>query len=227
MDNKRSNLLIGSAIAVFLLFCTGCTGDRSGLVIDGLTDKPIEKAVVFYRWEAYCGIMGFATRGTAANYETLTNKEGKYFVPSQRFSGNCSWEPRDESLVVYKDGYAGYIAHSERDNGFARSLWYVQKCEKRNNLVKLYPWKEGCSTHKDNYDLVWGQSWNLSPLLTAELEKEKIRTRIEEADGQIVWWQKEVEKSTNTSIKKKKQKSLEDAQQGKKKLEEKLKLMAQ
>ncbi|MHC4259617.1 MAG: hypothetical protein ACYSTF_04300 [Planctomycetota bacterium] len=56
-------------------------GSRSGRVVDAVTGELIEGTVVNYLWR-FGGFLGVVDEKVAASYETVTDEDGKYFIPS-------------------------------------------------------------------------------------------------------------------------------------------------
>jgi len=157
------------------------TGSRSGQVIHAVTGQPIQGAVVNYVWV----FMDYLVEPVAGSYETTTDKDGKYFIPSQRFKRKFLLGPlKSEAVLIYKNNYAVY----RRAGGYGgprlgRSFGYPgkdQKYRKKDNIVKLYPWKEGQS-HDQHISWIDGvtRSSGKGELLRKELEEERKRAREE------------------------------------------------
>ena len=156
------------------------TGSRSGQVIHAVTGQPIQGAVINYVWE----FMRFPVEPVAGSYETITDKNGKYFIPSQRFKRKFLVGPlKSEAVLIYKNNYAVYTLWREyKKPTVGRSFGYPgkdQKYRKKDNIVKLYPWKEGQS-HDSHIDWIrWSDGYGGSVLLRKELEEERKRAREE------------------------------------------------
>lgn len=154
------------------------TGSRSGQVFDVNTGKPIEGAVVDYFW-VFSPVMGSDRH--AANFETTTDKDGKYFIPSQRVvcPNPLLYGPlQPEKVIIYKDGFAVYVADlSLIKSPIIKPIGYPndnQTYHKKNNIVKLYPWKEG-ESHDRHIHWIDTESHGGGELLNKELELEKKR----------------------------------------------------
>jgi hypothetical protein len=192
LDEKRNIKIL---VIVVILVIGGCgyllcdfhcprIRPRSGRVIDAGTDEPIEGAVVSYAWN-FTGVLAQGEMG-ARRYETTTDRDGKYFVPACRvirrhsiFDGGLM----RESVLVYKDGYAAYkVSSTYKRPQVGRSFGDVgkeQPYRQQDNLVKLYPWKEG-ESHEDHYDHLHILGFRHGgELLIREMEKEKERAREE------------------------------------------------
>lgn len=79
------------------------TGSRSGRVTDP-NGIPIEGAVVVYAWPIKVILSTIWGRG--AYYETVTDKEGKYYIPNQKINRSILTDDRGpEKIFAYKDGY--------------------------------------------------------------------------------------------------------------------------
>jgi len=183
-------IIVGSLIICFPIACLSGslfyfwyhethTGSFSGRVIDAVTSEPIEGAVVSYAWR----FEGVLADSWAASYETLTDKQGKYFIPNQRAKRNTiidgALEP--ESVLIYKNNYAVYdLWRKYGKPTVGRSWGYPHKDQlysRKNNLVKLYPWKKGESHDRHYYSIRrspgYGHGTNL--LLKKELQEEEKR----------------------------------------------------
>jgi hypothetical protein len=194
---KKKNIKILIILGIVLLgasyllydFYNPRIGSRSGRVVDAVTGEPIEGAVVVYLWEL-SKIMTMGG-GYAARYEGTTDKDGAYFIPAQRGKRDSILEGvYPDSVIIYKNGYAGYKMQGGRDKG-GRSYGYPgkdQKHRKRRNLVKLYPLKSGESHYKHmgwigtEISAIAGGEKRL-PLLRKALEEER---KLADAEG-IVW----------------------------------------
>ncbi|MHC4545940.1 MAG: carboxypeptidase-like regulatory domain-containing protein [Planctomycetota bacterium] len=194
---KKKNItifiIVGSLIVCFPIACLSGslfyfwyhdthTGSFSGRVIGAVTGEPIEGAVVTYAWR-FGGFMGISAESWAASYEILTDKEGKYFIPNQRVRRHTildgTLEP--ESVLIYKNNYAVYRLWREYGKPTVGRSWGYrfknQLYSRKNNLVKLYPWKKG-ESHEDHYYSIihspgWGGGNHL--LLKEELQEEEKR----------------------------------------------------
>ena len=73
-------IVVGVVIVVGFLTLFTWTGSRSGQVVNAVTGKPIEGAIVDFTWNwgGFFGIGG----GTAVSYETITDNKGYYYVPN-------------------------------------------------------------------------------------------------------------------------------------------------
>ena len=191
---KKKNIticiIVGSLIVCFPIACfSGSlfyfwyhethTGSFSGRVIDAVTGEPIEGAVVAYNW-IFGGILD---ESWAASYEILTDKDGKYFIPNQRIKRDTifrgSLEP--ESVLIYKNNYAVYTLWREYGKSTVGRSWgdrlKNQLYYRKNNLVKLYPWKIG-ESHERHFDFIIrspGYVGGNRSLLKKELQEEEKR----------------------------------------------------
>lgn len=167
------------------------TGSRSGQVVDAVTGKPIEGAVVKYSWEVSIilgGALGSGGGSPTISYETLSDKEGKYYIPNLRIKRKALYEMGmyPEEVLIYKDGYAVYRADLKYfKSPVLKPLGYPNDSQiyrKKDNIVKLYPWKEG-ESHEQHVKIIDG--WTLpskgNELLLKELKPEKIRVEQERA----------------------------------------------
>lgn len=191
--NIKICIIVGSLIVCFPIACfSGSlfyfwyhdthTGSFSGRVIDGVTSVPIEGAVVSYHWR-FGGFMGISAESWAASYETGTDKDGKYFIPNQRTRRHTildgTLEP--ESVLIYKNNYAVYRLWREYGKPTVGRTWgdrlKNQLYYRKNNLVKLYPWKKG-ESHEDHYYSITrspGYRSSTNVLLEKELQEEEKR----------------------------------------------------
>jgi hypothetical protein len=200
---KKRNLIILTVLASSLIFVAVClfcvlfwvwysqthTGSRSGQVFDAITGKPIQGAVVKYTWRTI-GFLEDAIGGggSPVSHETLTDKEGKYKIPNLRVKRESLLETglSREEVIIYKDGYARYIVFDNDDPQVGRSFGYSnykQNYQRKNNNVKLYPWKEGEShdAHFNSIDWRTSHYSGQGELLRKELEPEKNRAQQERA----------------------------------------------
>ena len=160
------------------------TGSRSGRIIDAVTGKPIEGVVVNYTWTFSDFMM--MSGGFAAFYETTTDKDGYYLIPNQRvkkrdffFDGLVP-----EEVIIYKNNYEVYkLLRTYKKPPVGRSFGYTSKNQpyfKKNNLVKLYPWKQG-ESHDDHISWINSALYSCpeSELLRKEIQQERKRAREE------------------------------------------------
>jgi hypothetical protein len=193
MENRKNKF--GTSIAATLIYIATCllsgcvahTGTRNGQVFDGATNKPIEGAVVSYTWR-YEGFLEDAIvghGGAPVTYETLTDKEGKYFIPDITIErkSSCEISLRPEEVIIYKDKYAAYELYREyKKDPVGRSFGYPdikQTYHEKNNTIKLYIFKEG-ESHYKHVDWIGMHSPERNKLLLKELEPEKRLAREEE-----------------------------------------------
>jgi hypothetical protein len=183
-------IIVGAIIVSFPIACLSGsllyfwynethTGSFSGRVIDAATGEPIEGAVVSYVWL----FGGTLAKSWAASYETLTDKQGKYFITNQRVKRDTifrgSLEP--ESVLIYKNNYAVYTLWREYGKPtVGRSFGYPRKDQlysRKNNLVTLYPWEIG-ESHEGHFDFIIrspGYGGGKHLLLKKELQEEEKR----------------------------------------------------
>jgi hypothetical protein len=152
------------------------TGTRSGIVIDAETGKPIEGAVVDFVWLASDFLsMTESSRGyPVAEFEILTDKEGKYYIPNQqtRIKSMVTESLTKESVLIFKNGYAAYETYNDYDKMFGRNAFVNEKQVYNNidNNVLLYSWKDNWSHSKH---IEWLQNTIKGRLMEKELEMEK------------------------------------------------------
>ncbi len=178
-------VILTIGLLAYLLYRATHTGSRSGRVIDAVTGEPLEGAVVNYSW-AFSGFMT-APGGRAAYYETTTDKDGYYFIPNQRLAKRTLIVDvlKPESVLIYKNNYAVYkLYRSYGKPAVGRSFGYLDKNQiyyKKDNLVKLYPWKNG-ESHDKHIGWIDSAMLHLGKrifLLRKEIEEEKKRAREE------------------------------------------------
>ena len=183
-------IIVGAVIVSFPIACLSGslfyfwyretrTGSFSGRVIDAVTGEPLEGAVVSYNW-LFGGVFD---ESWAASYETVTDKEGKYFIPNQRVKRDTifrgSLEP--ESVLIYKNNYSVYTLWREYGKPtVGRSFGYPRKNQlysRKNNLVILYSWKKD-ESHERHFDFIIrspGYGGGKHLLLKKELQEEEKR----------------------------------------------------
>jgi hypothetical protein len=94
---------------VFFLICSGCMyavrydGEYRGKVFDGVTNAPIEGAVVLGVWDS-----ASSTPAGQVDYfydarETLTDKNGEFSIPGMGLRVMSNLEPM--TVMVFKSGY--------------------------------------------------------------------------------------------------------------------------
>ncbi|MHC4741755.1 MAG: carboxypeptidase-like regulatory domain-containing protein, partial [Planctomycetota bacterium] len=150
------------------------TGTRSGRVVDAVTGKPIEGAIVVYIWDLACfSIEGGTVPGTT--YETTTDKNGAYSIPDQtviRKPGTlCSIAP--EQVIVYKFGYIWYEVVEDRVKSFVTVLPQLRKkYRQQGNLVQLEPWIDQMY-HAEHLRLIGGLLYKPGPLMKEAVKEEE------------------------------------------------------
>lgn len=191
MKKKNLILIILITLAIPFIFIVTClsgiwysqthTGSRNGQVFDANTGKPIERAVVYYKWHV-AGFMEDAIGGggPTVSYETLTDKEGKYFIPNLRVKRKniFQWGLQPEDVLVYKDGYAAYkLLRQYKKPIVGWSFGYLdikQPYREKDNIVKLYHFKEG-ESHDRHMSWIGMHSPERNKLLLEELKLEEER----------------------------------------------------
>jgi hypothetical protein len=157
---------------------TVTTGTRTGFVYDAITGKPIEDAVVVCNWDIRdFSLEGGSTRFGAV-YETVTNKDGKYMIPSQSIDIENSLFSRldPEQVFVYKFDYVWYWMFDKEIMPF---IVYISNMphiyRKQKNIVELQPWKNEMS-HVEHMRFLpsYQLPMNKLKLLPEALAKEKI-----------------------------------------------------
>ena len=185
---KRSKIILYLVLLAFIapiaillgrsLYYAYNTGPRSGQVVDAESGQPIEGTVVVFQW-CTRGSWGLSQFFLSAEYETTTDKQGRYYIPNQSAERETlfmeSLQP--ETVVVFKHGYAAYGVWDNE----GRSFWWGNFPQKQpyqpiNNLVKLIPWQSGPAA-KDQLEWInsrVGFGMLSSELLLKEMQKEKI-----------------------------------------------------
>jgi len=118
--------LIAAILVVFFLIAFSCSfyGGIKGTVLDNVTGKPIEGAVVVSQWTKERGIPGMRYHKLHKITETLTDKNGKFTL-----SGTIGIRLEPPEMIIYRDGYIpwrndmvypggmpGYIKNNEWHN---------------------------------------------------------------------------------------------------------------
>ncbi len=180
---RRRKILLLLILLIFTLlsgwlwwYCRNHTLPRSGQVIDAETGKPIEGAIVCMQWKTG-GFLGVAGPSFAALYETKTDSQGKYYVPSQHLKRRIWLEGvDDEEVLVYKDGYEGYQAFLNKGWYFGGE--YGEPYHRRNNQVLLRAFNTSWS-HEEHFEWirVFRIEGDLKPLLEQEIQKEEERAQ--------------------------------------------------
>ncbi len=117
--------------AVLLIFVliigSGCSyySGISGKVVDSVTGKPIEGAIVVAQWTAARGWLGEQQRELHKIVETLTDKEGKFSL-----SGTMGFALDPPEMIIYKEGYIPW-----RNDMVFPSCNIVKDHEWKNNVV--------------------------------------------------------------------------------------------
>jgi hypothetical protein len=191
MKKKKLIIIILIGLAIPFIFIVTClsgirysqthTGSRSGQVFDANTGKPIEGAVVNYTWHV-AGFMQDAIGGGGpiVTYETRTDKDGKYYIPSQRIKRDniFQWGLQPEDVIVYRDKYAAYkLLRQYKKPPVGWSFGYLdikQPYRKKNNIIKLYPFKGGDS-HINHLEWIGMHNPERDKILLKEVELEEKR----------------------------------------------------
>ncbi len=151
------------------------TGIRTGRVIDAVTGEPIQGAVILFMWDIEEFLIESHT-SLGALYETTTDRDGKYLIPSQtieiKHPQMSNLKP--EEVIVYKHGYVRYRVFNSKARAFIIYLPDLQlEYRKENNVVKLQPWTNELSHSEHIAFLTTGLSRPRGKLLQQALEKEK------------------------------------------------------
>jgi hypothetical protein len=188
MTKKKKKVLLISLCVLLLLggwwyYNHYYTGSRSGKVVDAATGEPVEGAVVCMQWNTG-GFMTVAGGICSALYETKTDAEGYYYIPTQRCKRFFWFEHvYNEDVMIYKEGYSGYEVFGNRHELVGRSFGHKdneQPYRKKRNLVRLYPFK-AFDSHREHFE--WIQTFGIynwpEQLLEKELQKESDRAKNE------------------------------------------------
>lgn len=134
-------ILFGISWAIGRAFFFYRTGSFSGKVIDAATGKPIKDAVVYYEWKLRGGLIE-SSSGYAKSYETKTDNDGKYYIPSHWIRKHfLFWAVERERVFVYKEGYIWYrVIFGETQHFMIYMPDLKLNYRNRRNLVKLQPW---------------------------------------------------------------------------------------
>jgi len=156
MIKKKRYVVIPSLVLLFLWWSTAIThvyGPYMGKVVDAETGEPIEGAVVFLLFMTWTGTFAGSTSTPADTAETLTDKNGEFYIPAQRITlwrYGHGWA--ENCLVkIFKPGYGVFPDHKDSGPHHTASYslpenkyWPVKlpelhsPSEKKNNLGNLY-----------------------------------------------------------------------------------------
>ncbi|HPS55698.1 MAG TPA: carboxypeptidase-like regulatory domain-containing protein [Sedimentisphaerales bacterium] len=187
MTKKKKKILLSVLLVTLFLgslwyYNHYYTGSRSGTVVDAVTGKPIEGAVVTMEWFFAGGFFIPEGGALAAFYETKTDERGRYKIPNLHINGGY-WHStlEHENVMIYKDGYSGYEVSdsSSPKSGYSfASNSEDQPYSKKRNFVKLFPFKSSDS-HREHIE--WIQTFPYSgcpeKLLEKELQNEMERAK--------------------------------------------------
>jgi hypothetical protein len=110
------------------IFMTGCYPGISGRVVDGMTGKPLEGALVVAQWTKEHGF-GLTYHDLYKILETETDKEGYFSIEGP---GSPFVEPPE--MIIYKEGYIP---------------WRNDMIFPSTDIVKGHEWKDN-ETYKLN-----------------------------------------------------------------------------
>lgn len=122
MKTLRAALFV---ITVCLTFGCSHYSDITGKVVDSATGKPIEGAVVVAQWTKPRGWLGEQQRELHKIIETLTDREGKFFL-----SGTTGFVLDPPVMIIYKEGYISW-----RNDQIFPSCNKVKNNEWNNNVT--------------------------------------------------------------------------------------------
>ncbi len=125
-----------------LVIISGCShySDLSGRVVDGVTGKPIEGALVVAQWTNTRGIPGMQYHNLHKIVETLTDKEGAFSL-----SGTSGMIINPPEMLIYKEGYIPW-----------RNDMVFPSC----NIVKDHEWNNNVTYKLD----VFGDKYSFGQL---------------------------------------------------------------
>ena len=157
------------------------TGIRSGKVVDATTGRGIEGAVVSCQWDVReAGIESSTRQG--ALYETTTDQDGRYHIPSQAVEIiQClSVAPEPEDVYIYKPGYLWCrVRDWKADTFMITSSQFTTRYRKTNHRAVLQPWVEGMS-HIDHMEPFTDFSFSMNrPVLEEAFQNELLLARRE------------------------------------------------
>ena len=128
---------------MIVTFCTFSRvyGPFFGKVVDAETGEPIEGAVVLIGIYTKSSSVGGWVWSFADAMETLTDSEGKFFIPSKRvnkFRGMSFWD-RNCKITIFLPGYGAYPDHPEAYSSwkYKRSRYIPEKKQVSYYLPKL------------------------------------------------------------------------------------------
>ena len=183
----------GLAVIMFVIV-SGCsmpwphyTEVHSGQVLDAVTDKPIENAVVVYTWDRTGYDFIGSSTGQVAIYETTTDANGRYLIPSQYVElhiGLASSSIHPEEIIAYKFGYVWYHVYDNKPGSFMEVVPELkQKYQKKNNIIKLQPWNDNLS-HREHIEFLENRTGFIlpRPKLDEAMKQEKAIAKKEEPD---------------------------------------------
>ncbi len=180
-------ILFGISWAIGRAFFFYRTGSCSGKVIDAATGKPIKDAVVYYEWRLRGGLIE-SSSGYATSYETKTDNDGKYYIPSHWIRKHfLFWAVEPERVFVYKEGYIWYrVIFGETQHFMIYTPHLKLKYRKWRNLVKLQPWIDELSHEEHMHIFTWGHDHGsmLEEALKNEMAIAKRESRSIEAKKQ-------------------------------------------
>jgi hypothetical protein len=151
------------------------------MVVDTVTGKPIEGAVVCMQWKTR-GVMMMGAGRSGAFYETKTDATGNYYIPTQRLERSLWYEGiHHEDVLIYKDRYSGYTVSGTDYRPVGRSFASGaedQPYRKRRNHVRLFSFKQSDS-HYDHLRWletpigIFGWPEQMKKELQNEMERER------------------------------------------------------
>ena len=107
-------------LIIFWQLFVGCTnshefGPYQGKVVDKETLKPLEGAVVFVKFTSRVPSVGGDVRHFADAVETLTDKNGEFYIPVQKLTLSGMFRRWDEfgDAIIFKPGYGAFPKHRE------------------------------------------------------------------------------------------------------------------
>ncbi len=113
MEQKLAQLLRWISFSALIASTSACgtlfhsAKEIRGQVVDEETGKPLQGVIIVAQWQPYFPPSGH--KGAIHSYETLTDSEGRYFIPAwgpKPVPAGAEIRNRDPALRLFKSGYA-------------------------------------------------------------------------------------------------------------------------